>query len=80
MRGYMTAGSHQAAMPHLLDWCDESSVVHWSQTEAGVPSWTEADRRMRESGRTSKVRNPSHRHAALNYRPPRLTRAVRSGR
>jgi hypothetical protein len=73
MRGYMTSGSHRAAMPHLLDWCDEASVVHWSQTEESVPSWTEADKRMRESGRASKVRNPSRQHASLHYRSPRVT-------
>jgi hypothetical protein len=47
MRHYMTAGSHKEAMPRLLDWCDEASVVHWDQTQAVLPSWTEADQRMR---------------------------------
>jgi len=71
MRGYMTTGAHRAVMPHLLDWCDEASVVHWEQPEPALPSWTEADRRMRESGRTSKVRHPSPRHATLTYAAPR---------
>lgn len=73
MRGYMISGPHREAMPHLLEWCDEASVVHWDQPEGYLPSWTEADRRMRESGRISKVRHPSADHAALSYRTPRLT-------
>jgi hypothetical protein len=73
MRRFMTEGSHRAAMPHLLDWCDEASVVHWEQAEDQVPGWEEADRRMRESGRASKVRFPSAGHATLNYQAPRVT-------
>ena len=74
MRQYMLSGAHKSAMPHLLDWCDEASVAHWSQDEAELPAWTEADRRMRETGRASKVRHPSAEHAALKYRAPRTTR------
>lgn len=73
MRRYMTTGPHKSAMPHLLDWCDEASVAHWQQQEATLPSWEEADRRMRETGRVSKVRHPSPQHATLNYRKPRVT-------
>ena len=75
MRRYMLAGAHRKAMPHLLDWCDEASVVHWTQADDEVPAWTVADKRMRESGRISKVRHPSADHAALNYRAPRTTSA-----
>jgi Domain of unknown function (DUF3291) len=74
MRSYMTAGSHKAAMPRLLDWCDEACVVHWEQSQAALPSWIEADERMRASGRASKVWNPSPQHATLAYRTPRVTR------
>ncbi len=71
MRRYMTSGSHRTTMPRLLDWCDEASVVHWTQSDEGLPSWIDADKRMREDGRPSKVRNPSSRHADLSYRSPR---------
>jgi hypothetical protein len=73
MREYMISGAHKAAMPHLLEWCDEASVAHWSQQESALPSWIDADKRMRESGRVSKVRNPSPQHADLSYRVPRMT-------
>ena len=73
MRAYMTGGAHKVVMPRLMDWCDEASVVHWVQPEAQLPTWTEADRRMRTEGRTSKVRNPSPQHANLRYREPRVT-------
>jgi len=73
MRQYIITGSHKRSMPHLLDWCDEASVAHWTQPESALPSWTEADRRMREEGRISKVRYPSPRHASLTYDPPRTS-------
>lgn len=73
MRGFMTSGAHKSVMPHLLDWCDEASVAHWDQEELSLPSWDEADRRMRELGRPSKVKYPSPRHASLSYRKPRTS-------
>jgi heme-degrading monooxygenase HmoA len=76
MRLFMTSGAHKQAMVRLLDWCDEASVVHWEPAEAALPSWEEADKRMRAAGRTSKVRNPSLRHADLSYPAPRMTRGA----
>ncbi|HTH98296.1 MAG TPA: DUF3291 domain-containing protein [Stellaceae bacterium] len=76
MRGYMTSGAHMTVMPRLLDWCDEASVVHWDREEAGLPSWKEACTRMRRDGRPSSVRNPSPRHAGLNFPQPRAILAA----
>jgi hypothetical protein len=73
MRAFMTTGAHMRAMPHLLHWCDEASVAHWTQAETTLPSWTEADRKMRDGGRASKVLHPSPQHASLGYRTPRIT-------
>lgn len=73
MRRYMVSGAHKTAMPHLMHWCDEASVAHWEQEGSVLPSWEEADRRMRESGRPSKVNHPSPEHAGLDYRRPRTT-------
>jgi len=75
MRRYMISGSHKTAMTHLMHWCDEASVAHWTQPEAALPSWESADQHMRETGRASKVRNPSPQHETLTYRVPRTTGA-----
>jgi hypothetical protein len=76
MRRYMTNGAHLKAMPKLMHWCDEASIVHWEQPDDTPPSWHEADHRMRTEGRPSKLRNPSPAHLELAYRAPRLTRAA----
>jgi hypothetical protein len=73
MRRFMTTGAHKTAMPYLMHWCDEASVAHWEQEENTLPSWEEADRRMRETGRASKVNHPSPQHTTLNYRKPRTS-------
>ena len=72
MRAYMMSGSHRAAMPSFVKWCDEGSVVHWDQPDETLPSWPEADRRMRAEGRPSKLRYPTPAHASLGFRPPRV--------
>jgi hypothetical protein len=71
MRGYMMTGDHKTAMLHLMEWCDEASVAHWEQEDSLLPTWEEADKRMRASGRASKVRWPSAEHAVLGFREPR---------
>lgn len=76
MRAYMISGAHKTAMPRLLYWCDEASVAHWAQPDASLPTWAEADHRMRTTGRPSKVLHPSPQQAAsapaaVLYRAPR---------
>ena len=79
MRRYMTSDAHLKAMPKLLDWCDEASVVHWTGSDEHPPTWQDADARMRAEGRPSKVRNPSSNHHDLSYRPPTTTIAIPIG-
>nr|WP_281253091.1 DUF3291 domain-containing protein [Sphingomonas spermidinifaciens] len=76
MRRYMANGRHRAAMPKLFHWCDEASVVHWTQPDTTLPSWRAADARMRAEGRPSKVRYASTSHASLAYPPPRIAAPV----
>lgn len=59
MNAFRTSGAHRAAMPKLLDWCDEASVAHWNQEILDLPTWTEAHRRMVKEGKPSKVNHPS---------------------
>jgi heme-degrading monooxygenase HmoA len=72
MLAFMTSGPHKRAMPKLLEWCDEASVAHWEQEGSALVGWDEADRRMRATGRASKVLHPSAAHAGLGYRSPRV--------
>ncbi|ODP38677.1 DUF3291 domain-containing protein [Sphingomonas turrisvirgatae] len=76
MRAYMTSGAHLKAMPKLLHWCDEASIVHWETPDARLPDWQEADTRMRKQGRASKVRHPGPHHPTLAYDAPRTAGAV----
>ena len=76
MRRFMTSGAHKGAMRHLMHWCDEASVAHWEQEGGTLPSWEDADRRMRASGRVSKVNHQSPEQAGMNYERPRTTGGV----
>jgi len=64
MNAYRVAPPHLHAMPKLLEWCDEASVVHWSQESTDLPDFDAAERRMADSGRLSKVHHPSADHQA----------------
>jgi heme-degrading monooxygenase HmoA len=59
MRSYMLSGIHRQVMRRLPEWCDEASVVHWTQESPEPPSWEDAHQRLQESGRPSKVNHPS---------------------
>lgn len=77
MRAFMSAGSHRRAIPKLLEWCDEASVVHWVQESPQAPSWMEAHQRMQTEGRQSKVNHPSENHLAYIIPAPRVSGALR---
>ena len=72
MRAYRGSGAHMKAMPRLLDWCDEASVVHWQQGSESPLAWPTAETQMRTQGRTSRVRNQSPAHSRGETVPPRL--------
>jgi quinol monooxygenase YgiN len=74
MRAFMTTGAHRAAMPKVLDWCDEASVAHWTQDSDQQPSWEEAHRRMQREGRFSKVNDPSEAHRRFELPAPQVGR------
>jgi len=77
MRAYRNAGAHRMVMPRLLEWCDEAAVAHWTQTEATLPDWQEAHRRMVAEGRPSKVRHPSPAQESKQIAAPRPGRIER---
>jgi hypothetical protein len=64
MRAFRNAAAHLAAMPRLLTWCDEASYTHWEvgADAAALPTAEEAYARLRDEGKTSKVRHPSLAH------------------
>ncbi len=70
MRKFMNATPHGPAMRKLLNWCDEASLVRWSQSDAILPAWDEAHRRLQSEGRLSKVNHPSPAHTAFSIAAP----------
>jgi heme-degrading monooxygenase HmoA len=74
MRAFVTTGTHRAAMPKLLEWCDEAAVAHWTRDSDREPDWDEAHRRMRREGRASKVSHPSEAHCRFDVPAPRVGR------
>jgi len=77
MKAFMHAAPHGPVMRKLLDWCDEASLVHWTQDAADLPPWDEAHRRLESQGRPSKVNHPSDAHKALKFPAPRTTAVSR---
>jgi heme-degrading monooxygenase HmoA len=70
MKAFMRTNPHGTAMRKLLDWCDEASLVHWTQETTKLPAWAEAHRRMLREGRPSKVNHPSEAQKAQRIDPP----------
>ena len=75
MKAYMLSGAHRPAMRRLIEWCDEASVVHWTQESTEPPSWNEAYQRMQDEGRRSKVAHPSPAHVAFSIPEPAIGRS-----
>jgi quinol monooxygenase YgiN len=75
MRSFMMSGAHQTIMPKLLEWCDEASIVHWTQDSLQPVSWDEGHRRMQHDGRASRVRYPSGAHQRFEIPAPVIGRA-----
>ena len=80
MRAFMMAGAHRKTMPRLLEWCDEASLVDWSQETAEPPTWPEAHRRLLQHGRRSRVNHPSPAQVRYEIAAPRLPARSRSAR
>jgi Domain of unknown function (DUF3291) len=73
MRAFMLATPHGPTMRKLLEWCDEASLVHWTQHDSALPTWPEAHRRLIADGRPSKVNHPSPAHTAHGLPPPAVS-------
>ena len=79
MRAFRNSGAHMAAMPTLLDRCDQASYAHWERTAPGVPTTDEVHRRLQADGKLSKVRRPSSEQARGIACPERNPPAERMG-
>ena len=64
MKRFRDTSWHKAAMPRLLDYCDEASLARWTQDTAELPAAAALVERLKSGGRTSKVRHPTPEHAA----------------
>jgi heme-degrading monooxygenase HmoA len=73
MRNYRSSGRHGLIMRRLAGWCSEAAVVHWTSSDAELPDWTEAHRRLSSEGRLSKVDHPSPEHIERRFREPRTS-------
>jgi heme-degrading monooxygenase HmoA len=76
MKNFMVSGAHRTIMPHLLEWCDEASVAHWTQDSAQQPTWEEVYQRMQRDGRISKVNHLSEAHRRFEIPAPKVRRNV----
>lgn len=77
MQRYILAGAHKRAMPKLAHWCDEACIVHWEQTSAEQPDWSEVHSRMLAEGRASRLSHASISHLTMEFAAPRMRSSVR---
>jgi len=78
MKAFMHAAPHGPVMRKLLDWCDEASLVHWTQEAADLPGWPEAHLRLMSQGRPSKVKHPTDAHKSLKFPAPTASASARA--
>ena len=78
MKAFMHAAPHGPVMRKLLDWCDEASLVHWTQEAADLPAWDEAHRRLLRDGRPSKVNHPTPASRTLQFPAPTMSASART--
>jgi hypothetical protein len=64
VRAFVNTDPHRKAMPRLMHWCDEASVVNWQADTSVLPTWDVAAQRLAAEGRISRVRFPSPAQAA----------------
>jgi quinol monooxygenase YgiN len=72
LRAFMIAAPHRRAMGKLAEWCNEASVVHWTQDASDLPDWREAHRRMAAEGRRSRLKHPTPAHEAFQVAEPKV--------
>jgi len=70
MRQYRNNGAHRQVMPKLMQWCNQASVVHWTQVSEALPTIEQAHERMVAEGRLSKVKYPNQEHLAQQFSVP----------
>lgn len=71
MRQFMRTGSHRQAMPKLVEWCNEASLVHWLQESHDFPPMAEVYQKLCQEGRFSRLSHPSPAHQHGEIAAPR---------
>lgn len=71
MKKYRNTGAHLKAMPKLIKWSNEASVVSWTQQTDDLPTWQQAYQQLQEKGRPSKVNNPTKNHLTKQIEKPK---------
>lgn len=62
MRAHREGGAALFDLERLRYWCDEAASVTWEQESAALPTWEEAEERLRSSARLHRVLYPSPAH------------------
>ena len=62
MQAFFDSTPRRAVMRRLARWCDEASAAQWPQLSSVAPSWSDAHRRLQETGRPLRIELPSSDH------------------